>query len=119
MPCSSLCVRAAHGGGPPLLARALGIWSTSLQRSAQARALDFSSRPYFRVLLGCIQELTPRPGHEEQGVACLAVIAQALLDVQPLRVPSFTFAWLELVSHRQDVRAAHALHTAAYPRKHL
>ena len=80
---------AAHGGGPQLLARALSIWANSLQRSAQARGLEFSSRPHYRVLLGCIQELTPQAGQEAPGVACLAVIAQALLDVQPLRVPSF------------------------------
>ena len=55
----------------------------------------------------CCVSLTPCAGQEELGVACLAVIAQALLEVQPLRVPSFTFAWLELVSHR-CARAAHS-----------
>ena len=91
---------AAHGGGPALLARAMGLWASSLQRSAQVRALSFSSRPYYRIMLGCIQELGPKPGQEQTGVANLATLAQVLLEVQPLRVPSFTFAWLELVSHR-------------------
>ena len=91
---------AAHGGGTALLGRTVGLWAGSLQRSAQVRALGFSSRPYYRIMLGCIQELGPKPGQEEAGVANLAVLAQVLLDVQPLRVPSFTFAWLELVSHR-------------------
>jgi CCR4-NOT transcription complex subunit 1 len=30
----------------------------------------------------------------------LAAFASALLALQPLRVPGFAFAWLELVSHR-------------------
>ena len=78
----------------------MGLWASSLQRSAQVRALTFSSRPYYRIMLGCIQELGPKPGQEQTGVANLATLAQVLLEVQPLRVPSFTFAWLELVSHR-------------------
>ena len=94
------CPFAAHRGGPALLAKVLGVWSSHLQRDADERGADFNGRPFFRIAVGCIQELSPSSRGDSEGIAYLATIAHALLDVQPLRVPGFTFPWLELVSHR-------------------
>lgn len=99
-PCSSACDPAAHRGGPALLARALRAWAVYLQREADEKGPDFNGRPFFRVAVACIQELTPSSRTDAEGLSYLATIAGALLDVQPLRAPAFTFPWLELVSHR-------------------
>lgn len=90
----------AHRGGPALLARALRAWAVYLQREADEKGPDFNGRPFFRVAVACIQELTPSSRTDAEGLSYLATIAGALLDVQPLRAPAFTFPWLELVSHR-------------------
>lgn len=95
-----LCVGAAHRGGPALLAKVLGVWANFLQRDADEKGQEFNGRPFYRICMGCIQELTPSSRGDSDGIAYLATIAGALLEVQPLRVPGFTFPWLELVSHR-------------------
>ncbi|KAK9805719.1 hypothetical protein WJX73_001907 [Symbiochloris irregularis] len=91
---------SAHRGGAALLAKVLSVWSTHLQKDAEASGTDFNGRPYFRICVGAIQELSPSSRSDNEGITYLATIANALLDVQPLRVPGFTFPWLELVSHR-------------------
>ena len=76
------------------------MWASFLQKEADEKGADFNGRPFFRICVGCIQELTPSSRSDAEGIAYLATIANALLEVQPLHVPGFTFPWLELVSHR-------------------
>ena len=49
---------------------------------------------------GCVQELAPADVAEATAFGVLSSLANALLSVQPLRVPGFAFPWLELISHR-------------------
>ena len=91
----------AHGLGASLLAKALAVITGVLQGDADERGGAFNSRPYFRLLLGLICELSPAETSNATGMGFLVAIAAALQALQPLRVPGFAFSWLELVSHRQ------------------
>jgi CCR4-NOT transcription complex subunit 1 len=76
-------------------------WVPVAQGDADERGGAFNGRPYFRLLLGLIVELSPSDPSDNAGVGYLIAISAALHALQPLRVPGFAFAWLELVSHRQ------------------
>lgn len=52
-------------------------------------------------MLGLICELSPSDTSDVQGMSYLMAISAALHSVQPLRVPGFSFSWLDLISHRQ------------------
>lgn len=69
-------------------------------------ASTFNSRALFRLLLLLLQETAhfhEQPSATGDNAAplgpCVA-FAHCLLALQPLRVPAFAFAWLELASHR-------------------
>ena len=47
-----------------------------------------------------MQELAPADVAEATAFGVLSSLANALLSMQPLRVPGFAFPWLELISHR-------------------
>jgi len=84
-----------------LLGRALVAIARTAMRDTDERGAAFNPRPYFRALCGLMMEMhapdsTLDTGHPQ----VLAAFASALLALQPLRVPGFAFAWLELVSHR-------------------
>ena len=92
---------AAHGGGAPLLVKALGIVSSVLQREAEVKGTEFNSRPFYRICLGFISELSPADPNDQAGFAMLSALAATFATLQPLRVPGFAFSWLELISHRK------------------
>ena len=106
---------AVHGGGVPLLAKVTSVLTKVLQRDAELRLSDFNGRPYYRILLGLIQELSPADVSEEGAFGTLSTLASALLNVQPLQVPGFSFPWLELISHRQGPRKAEVAQEAQLP----
>ena len=89
-----------HGGGAPLLAKVLSVVASVLQKDAAASLGAFNARPYFRMCVGLIYELTPSAPADTAAFGMLAAMAAALNALQPLRVPGFAFAWLELVSFR-------------------
>lgn len=100
------------GGGPEkvaaqrinLLNKVLGITVRCLMsasETAKSNSLKFDQRPWFRLLLNLIQDLNlPDPQLDSISLQILGVFGSALHVVQPCVLPSFCFAWLELVSHR-------------------
>lgn len=96
-----VCLVTQHGGGPPLFSRVLGILAVALQRDADERAGAFNGRPYFRMLVGFLAELSPAEPTDETGAAHLQAVAGFLHATRPLRVPAFAFPWLQLVADRR------------------
>ena len=86
-----------------MLTKVLGVAARALVADADEQGAGFNARPYFRLLVTWSADLTSAvDGMEgEAGRAhALSSLAQLYVAVQPLRVPAFAFAWLELVSHR-------------------
>jgi hypothetical protein len=107
-------VCAAHGGGLQLLMKVLNVVAGVLQRDALQKGEGFNGRPYYRIFMGLITELSPStPASQEElpAMKMLAAIAVTLELLQPVRVPPFAFCWLELISHR----CAHCIDFACYP----
>lgn len=82
-----------------------------LQRDAEMRSDEFNGRPYYRIILGFIQEMCQSAAVDSQAFALLTTIGTALLSAQPLQTPGFAFPWLELISHR----LAKTLQLVSYP----
>ena len=96
-----VCLITQHGGGPPLFSRILGLLAVALHRDADERAAAFNGRPYYRMMVGFLAELSPAEQSDEAGAAHLLAIAGFLFAVRPLRVPAFAFPWLQLVADRR------------------
>lgn len=61
----------------------------------------WDQRPWFRMLLNLVIDLNkPDPALEGIRLGVLSVFGAAFHVCQPLVMPAFAFAWLELVSHR-------------------
>uniref|UniRef100_A0A7R9VR39 CCR4-Not complex component Not1 C-terminal domain-containing protein n=1 Tax=Chlamydomonas euryale TaxID=1486919 RepID=A0A7R9VR39_9CHLO len=92
-----------HGGGEPLLSRFLGVLVGVVKREADELGTAFNARPFLRLLAGLLSELArvelPKPVDSR----CLHAVGVALHRLQPVSVPAFAFAWLELISHRSFV----------------
>lgn len=98
-----LCLCAAHGGGLQLLMKMLNVVAGVLQRDATQKGDAFNGRPFYRIFLGLVSELSPTaPAAQEElpAMKMLAAVAVTLELLQPVRVPAFAFCWLELISHR-------------------
>jgi len=62
---------------------------------------NWDQRPWFRLLLNLVLDLnSPNPVLDQISYGILSVFGSAFHVIQPLVVPGFAFAWLELVSHR-------------------
>ena len=87
-----------------LLNKVLGITVQCLMASsivAKNNKNRFDQRPWFRLLMNLIQDLNlPDPQLDSISLQILGVFGSALHVIQPCVIPGFTFAWLELVSHR-------------------
>lgn len=87
-----------------LLNKVLGITVRCLMASSESaknNGTRFDQRPWFRLLLNLIQDLNlPDPQLDSISLQMLGVFGSALHVIQPCVLPGFTFAWLELVSHR-------------------
>ncbi|KAG2431214.1 hypothetical protein HXX76_009742 [Chlamydomonas incerta] len=115
------------GGGEALLGRYLGLLVGVIKRDADEATVKFNARPYLRIWVGLLSELGVMPGSHAAAAAAAAAAegappppagspppaadhaaqlrylracGMALYALQPLSVPGFAFAWLELVSHR-------------------
>jgi len=82
------------------LGHVLSAIAAVLIEDAKLAGGAFSSRPYYRIFVGLMSELTPAQGFDVYTLPTLQAIGAALNALQPLRVPGFAFAWLELVSYR-------------------
>jgi len=61
----------------------------------------WDQRPWFRLFLNLVHDLnTPSPALDPICFGILSVFGSAFHIMQPLVVPGFAFAWLELISHR-------------------
>jgi CCR4-NOT transcription complex subunit 1 len=90
-----------HGGGKDLLSRVLGAIATCLFQMADDRTTAFSGRPFFRIIIGLLAELSPLETADETRLEYVQAIAGFLYATRPQRVPSFAFPWLQLVSDRR------------------
>lgn len=89
-----------NGGTETFLTRALAILVGVVKRDADERLITFNPRPYLRVFVGLMSELGVVEPTDTVGIRYLRAIGLALHNLQPLSVPGFAFAWIELISHR-------------------
>jgi CCR4-NOT transcription complex subunit 1 len=83
------------------LFRVLGVVVNTMQKTSKENPNAFNPRPFFRMFIGLYMEILESNAADEViMIPSLAAIADALLALQPLRIPAFAFSWLELVSHR-------------------
>jgi len=113
----SSMVRHMHAGIPEgervaqqssLLNKVLGVTVRCMmsdferaKRNSSSVQCRWDQRPWFRLLLNLVVDLNnPSAGSGPNKLAILKVFGSALHVAQPLVIPEFSFAWLELVSHR-------------------
>ncbi|GFZ15188.1 transcription regulator [Actinidia rufa] len=94
------CV-AEHGPHELLFQKILSVTVRVIQRDAEEKRASFNPRPYFRMFINWILDLFgPDPILDDSNFQVLIAVADAFHVLQPLKVPAFSFAWLELISHR-------------------
>ena len=113
----SLLVKHLHSGGTgdqiatqrvSILNKILGITVRTMmahyersKTSADGVSTNWDQRPWFRILLNLVIDLnTPSQALDPISYGVLSVFGSAFHVIQPLVIPGFAFAWLELVSHR-------------------
>ncbi|XP_058205092.1 uncharacterized protein LOC131319013 isoform X2 [Rhododendron vialii] len=92
------------GQGPNKLLlwpKILSVTVRVLHRDAEENRVSFNPRPYFRLFISWILDLlAPDSILQGSNIQVLIAFANAFHVLQPLKVPAFSFAWLELISHR-------------------
>ncbi|XP_043805903.1 CCR4-NOT transcription complex subunit 1 isoform X2 [Manihot esculenta] len=84
-----------------LLSKILAVTVRFIQKDSEDKKASFNPRPYFRLFVDWLLDLvSPDPVIDGASFQILTAFAGAFHNLQPLRVPSFSFAWLEMVSHR-------------------
>ncbi|XP_040991398.1 CCR4-NOT transcription complex subunit 1-like isoform X2 [Juglans microcarpa x Juglans regia] len=84
-----------------LFSKILAVTVRFIQKNAEEKKESFNPRPYFRLFINWLLDLSSLdPVIDGANVQILAAFANAFHALQPLKVPAFSFAWLELVSHR-------------------
>ncbi|KAL9234369.1 hypothetical protein vseg_009249 [Gypsophila vaccaria] len=84
-----------------LLPKILTVTVRSIQKDADEKKEEFNPRPYFRLFINWLLDIgSIDPVHDGVNFQVLSFFANAFHALQPLKVPAFSFAWLELVSHR-------------------
>ncbi|KAK6936303.1 CCR4-NOT transcription complex subunit 1, HEAT repeat [Dillenia turbinata] len=84
-----------------LILKILTITVKVIQRDAEEKKMSFNPKPYFRMFINWLFDLlSPDPILDGANSQVLVAFANAFHLLQPLKVPAFSFAWLELVSHR-------------------
>ncbi|XP_021748044.1 CCR4-NOT transcription complex subunit 1-like isoform X1 [Chenopodium quinoa] len=84
-----------------LLPKILAVTVRSIQKDADEKKEDFNPRPYYRLFINWLLDFgSLDPVHDGINFQVLSAFANAFHALQPLKVPAFSFAWLELVSHR-------------------
>ncbi|XP_015889443.2 uncharacterized protein LOC107424219 isoform X1 [Ziziphus jujuba] len=86
---------------PFLLSKILAVTVRFIQKDAEEKKTSFNPRPYFRLFINWLLDLgSLDPVIDGANFQILTAFANAFHALQPLKVPAFSFAWLELVSHR-------------------
>ncbi|XP_050387579.1 uncharacterized protein LOC126803899 isoform X2 [Argentina anserina] len=84
-----------------LLSKILAVTVRVIQKDAEEKKSSFNARPYFRLFVNWLLDLgSLDPIIDGANFQILTAFANAFHALQPLKVPTFSFAWLELVSHR-------------------
>eukprot|EP00811_Abedinium_folium_P033491 NODE_644_length_2868_cov_11.712514.p1 GENE.NODE_644_length_2868_cov_11.712514~~NODE_644_length_2868_cov_11.712514.p1 ORF type:complete len:618 (-),score=200.55 NODE_644_length_2868_cov_11.712514:304-2157(-) len=87
-----------------MLTRALSAIARALVRDCEEREQQFNQRPYFRILLNLLMDMSsPEAATEEvneTNFQLLSAFCNTFHTCNPMRVPSFAFSWLELISNR-------------------
>ncbi|KAL8129102.1 hypothetical protein V2J09_018257 [Rumex salicifolius] len=84
-----------------LLPKILAVTVRVIQKDSDEKKSVFNARPYFRLFINWLLDIgSLDPVHDGVNLQVLTAFANAFHSLQPLRVPAFSFAWLELVSHR-------------------
>ncbi|AQL10290.1 transcription regulator [Zea mays] len=84
-----------------ILSKIISVTVRTIQKDAEEKKASFNPRPYFRLFINWLYDLTTTDGHHDgSNFQVLTAFANAFHLLQPLRVPAWSFAWLELVSHR-------------------
>ncbi|XP_078446307.1 transcription regulator isoform X2 [Wolffia australiana] len=87
-------------GKVTLLAKILSVVVNIIQKDAEEKKSGFNPRPYFRLFVYWLWEFNSTDIIETINYQVLISFANAFHAIQPLKVPGFSFAWLELISHR-------------------
>eukprot|EP00602_Paraphysomonas_sp_CaronLab_P009030 CAMPEP_0185024952 /NCGR_PEP_ID=MMETSP1103-20130426/8098_1 /TAXON_ID=36769 /ORGANISM="Paraphysomonas bandaiensis, Strain Caron Lab Isolate" /LENGTH=2202 /DNA_ID=CAMNT_0027558051 /DNA_START=281 /DNA_END=6889 /DNA_ORIENTATION=- len=97
-----------------LLSRILNAIARALLDDHEARRAAntvFDQRPYYRLFSNLMQDLGVADTKQDPNPALLPLLvtySQVFLALQPSAVPTFAFAWLQLISHRSFM--PHLLH---------
>ncbi|XP_057867287.2 uncharacterized protein LOC131074644 isoform X3 [Cryptomeria japonica] len=84
-----------------LLNKVLAVTVRVIQRDAEEKKNAFHPRPYFRLFVNWLMDFnSPDPALDASNFQVLTAFANAFHSLQPLRVPGWSFAWLELICHR-------------------
>ncbi|XP_019056501.1 PREDICTED: CCR4-NOT transcription complex subunit 1-like [Tarenaya hassleriana] len=84
-----------------LLTKILAVTVRSIQKDAEEKKTSFNPRPYFRLFINWLLDLCSLDlAANGSSFQILTAFANAFHALQPFKVPAFSLAWLELVSHR-------------------
>ncbi|CAM6014740.1 unnamed protein product [Sphagnum balticum] len=84
-----------------LLNKVLNVTVRVIQRDSHERKTAFHPRPYFRLFVTWLMDFNSADSTlDSSNFQVLTAFGNALLALQPLQVPGWSFAWLELISHR-------------------
>ncbi|XP_019463582.1 PREDICTED: CCR4-NOT transcription complex subunit 1 isoform X3 [Lupinus angustifolius] len=84
-----------------LLSKILSVTIRFILKDVDEKKMSFNPRPYFRLFINWLVDLgSLEPVTDGANLQILTAFANAFHALQPLKVPGFSFAWLELISHR-------------------
>ncbi|KAG5009551.1 hypothetical protein JHK87_018066 [Glycine soja] len=84
-----------------LLSKILAVTVRFIIKDAEEKKASFNPRPLFRLFINWLLDLgSLEPVTDGANLQILTAFANAFHALQPLKVPAFSFAWLELISHR-------------------
>lgn len=84
-----------------ILPKVLAVTVKFIHKDAEEKKMNFNPRPYFRLFVNWIFDLCSLdPVFDGANFQVLTALANAFHALQPLKVPAFSFAWLELVSQK-------------------
>lgn len=83
------------------LHRVLGVIVRALIKEYDEMKIAFNQKPYFRLLADLLVDLNSvDPALDHISLQILLAFSNTFMMLQPSRLPGFSFAWLELISHR-------------------
>ncbi|KAL4585826.1 hypothetical protein LXL04_010452 [Taraxacum kok-saghyz] len=82
----------------------------AIKKDAQEKKESFNSTPYFRLFTNFFNNLdTLDSNTDDENFQILAAISNLFHALQPIKVPAFSFTWVELISHKDFMPKLFAL----------